>query len=146
MVFHETLSCSVPSPIHRAGFSPQPPFLRAFQEGWVASGLVAYHHNVSSQRRPCSSLPLLQQDWMTTVFSVDGIEAILTSLRGSQGLRAQPTCPSDRLCSSSTSPAPHKESSAPESTHLERGPQHVWPALHLPLWKRCLCTPEGGRK
>lgn len=45
----------------------------------MASGLVAYHHNVSSQRRPCSSLPLLQQDWMTTVFSVDGIEATLPS-------------------------------------------------------------------
>lgn len=37
------------------------------------------------------------------------------------------------------------ESSAQVATHLGRGLQRAWPAPHLPLWKRCLCTPEGGR-
>lgn len=97
----------------------------------------------SAARAGCRSpASLPQQSQMPTVSSLDGREAKQEShiasaqVPGALWHWSPPTCPSSLKYHTGITPL---------TTHQGRGPQRAWPAPLLLLWKRCLCTPEGGR-
>lgn len=59
---------------------------------------------------------------------------------------SQPSLPAPVMLLLCAQPSQSTQSRAlPKATHPGRAPRRAWPAPHLPLWRRCLCIPEGGR-